>query len=154
MIRTKRLDLYPMSDEQMRRLIDGETVPELKEAYTQMLNDCLCHPGQREWYAIWSIERNDGSKAPVGTLAFRGLDESGVLEIGYGINGEYEGQGYMTEAVSAVVPWAAAQNGVRRIEAETEESNAASKRVLEKAGFVPTGRMGDEGPRYVWMADR
>ena len=60
----------------------------------------------------------------------------------------------MTEAVSAVVPWAAAQNGVRRIEAETEESNAASKRVLEKAGFVPTGRMGDEGPRYVWLADR
>ena len=32
--------------------------------------------------------------------------------------------------------------------AETEKSNIASQKVLKKAGFVPTGEIGDEGPRY------
>lgn len=58
----------------------------------------------------------------------------------------------MTEAVSEIVKWAAAQDGVTRIEAEAEENNAASKRVLRKAGFVPNGKTGDEGPRFVWKA--
>ena len=152
MIRTKRLNIYPASNEQMESLISSQTIPELKEAYQEMLDGCLSHPDQLEWYAAWNVELNDESKAVVGNLSFKGLGADGVLEIGYGMNSEYEGQGLMTEAVSAVVRWAAAQEGVRLIEAETEESNIASKRVLEKAGFIPNGKMGDEGPRYVWTA--
>ncbi len=34
--------------------------------------------------------------------------------------------------------------------AETEPGNIASQRVLEKAGFIPTGTNGEEGPRFVW----
>ena len=45
--------------------------------------------------------------------------------------------------------WAAGQPGVTRIEAETEMENLASQRVLEKCGFVATGNIGAEGPRYV-----
>ena len=151
-IRTKRLNIYPASNEQMESLILSQTIPELKEAYQEMLDGCLKHPEQREWYAIWNLELNDESETVVGNLSFKGLGADGILEIGYGMNSEYEGQGLMTEAVSAVVRWAAAQKGVKLIEAETEESNAASKRVLEKAGFVPNGKTGDEGPRYVWTA--
>ena len=150
MIKTKRLNIYPASDEQMERLIARQTIPELKDAYQQMLDGCIAHPDKREWYAVWNIELNDDSKAPVGNLSFKGLEEDGILEIGYGTNSEYEGQGYMTEAVSAVVEWASVQNGVKLIEAETEEDNFASKRVLQKSGFVPCGKMGEEGPRYVW----
>ena len=150
MIQTERLHIYPATDEQMRRLIAAQAVPELKEAYSQMLAGCLAHPDRREWYAVWNIERADDSRTVVGYLSFTGLEDDGVLEIGYGTNEGYEGQGYMTEAVAAVVRWAAAHDGVRRIEAETEESNAASRRVLEKTGFVPTGAMGEEGPRYVF----
>lgn len=151
-IRTKRLNIYPASNEQMESLILSQTIPELKEAYQEMLDGCLKHPEQREWYAIWNLELNDESETVVGNLSFKGLGADGILEIGYGMNSEYEGQDLMTEAVSAVVRWAAAQKGVKLIEAETEESNAASKRVLEKAGFVPNGKTGDEGPRYVWTA--
>ena len=152
MIRTKRLYIYPASNEQMERLISSQTIPELKEAYQEMLDGCLKHPDQREWYAVWNVELNDESKAVVGNLSFKGLDTDGILEIGYGMNSEYEGQGLMTEAVSAVVRWAAAREGVKLIEAETEETNIASKPVLEKAGFIPNGKTGDEGPRYVWIA--
>ena len=136
----------------MESLISSQTIPELKEAYQEMLDGCLKHPDQREWYAVWNAELNDESKAVAGNLSFKGLDADGILEIGYGMNSEYEGHGLMTEAVSAVVRWAAAQEGVKLIEAETEESNTASKRVLEKAGFIPNGKTGNEGPRYVWTA--
>lgn len=149
-IKTQRLNIYPASVGQMERLTENAASPELKEAYKEMLDGCLAHPDQWMWYAAWSIELNDGSKTVVGDLCFKGIDENGTVEIGYGMNAEYEGRGFMTEAVKAVVGWASAQKGVCRIEAEVEEDNAASKRVLEKAGFVPNGKTGEEGPRYVW----
>ena len=149
-IKTQRLNIYPASVGQMERLTESAASTELKEAYREMLDGCLAHPDQWMWYAAWNIELNDGSKTVVGDLCFKGIDENGTVEIGYGMNAEYEGRGFMTEAVKAVVGWASAQKGVRRIEAEVEEDNAASKRVLEKAGFVPNGKTGEEGPRYVW----
>lgn len=150
MLKTKRLNLYPASDAQMERLIEEQTIPELRAAYQEMLDGCLRHPEQWAWYAVWMMEKNDGGGETVGTLSFKGLGADGVLEIGYGVNPDYEGQGYTTEAVSAVVSWAAAQEGVNRIEAETEESNTASQRVLEKTGFRPNGVLGEEGLRFVW----
>ena len=69
-------------------------------------------------------------------MSFKGIKTDGIVEIGYGINSEFEGQGLMTEAVTAVVKWASIQKGVKQIEAETDENNIASKRVLEKSGFV------------------
>ena len=104
-------------------MIDEETMPELKVAYQKMLDGCLAHP--------------------------KGIDD-GLVEIGYGIYPEYEGQGFMTEAVTAVVKWAANQPCVNRIEAEAEEDNFASIRVLKKAGFIPTGKIGKKGTRFVF----
>lgn len=63
---------------------------------------------------------------------------------------EFEGQGLTTEAVVAMCQWAIKQEGVNCIEAETDPDNRASQRVLEKAGFLPNGVIGEEGPRFVW----
>ena len=112
-----------------------------------MLDGCLAHPEQWEWYAIWLIELRDGTR--VGDLCFKGLREGGVAEIGYGILDEHQGHGYATEAVKAVLTWAFAQPGITAIEAETDPGNIASQRVLAKCGFVPNGVMGEEGPRFV-----
>jgi ribosomal-protein-alanine N-acetyltransferase len=38
---------------------------------------------------------------------------------------------------------------VAAVEAETEPANAASQAVLRKVGFVPTGTVGKEGPRFI-----
>ena len=151
MIKTKRLNIFPLSDEEMQERIDRETSAELKAAYAEMLAGCRKNPGQRIWHALWVLQFNDGSGASVGTLSFKGLNDQGMVEIGYGMNPEYQGKGLMTEAVSAVVRWAAAQPGVLTIEAETAPDNIASQRVLAKAGFVPSGVTGTEGPRYVWQ---
>ena len=56
---------------------------------------------------------------------------------------------HRSEAVRAAVDWALRRPGVDAVEAEAEAGNAASQRVLEKCGFVPAGRMGAEGPRFV-----
>ena len=50
---------------------------------------------------------------------------------------------------SAIADWALEQPGVKCIAAETEVENIASQKVLTKAGFIPTGEVGAEGPLYV-----
>lgn len=141
--------IYPASDSQMRELIENEPDSEMRQAYAEMLDGCINHPDKRCWYAVWFMEKKDGGK-PIGDLCFKGLSEDGAVEIGYGTYAGFEGRGYMTEAVKALVKWASAQPGVRRIEAETDPGNRASQRVLEKSGFVPNGKTGREGPRFVW----
>lgn len=130
----------------MEAFIAAETDTELKAAYMEMLDGCLRYPDQWEWYAMWMIELQDGTH--IGDLCFKGLDANGVAEIGYGILEEYQGQGYATKAVKAVVIWALKQPAVTRVEAETEPDNRASQRVLEKCGFLPSGILGEEGPRF------
>ena len=144
---TERLIIYTSSREEMEKTIDDETDDILKMAYQEMLQGSLNHPDQWEWYAIWMIEHKDGTH--VGELSFKGFNADGSVEIGYGILEEYQGCGYATEAVEAVVRWALKQPGVTRVEAETEPNNRASQRVLEKCGFLPSGVIGDEGPRFV-----
>ena len=148
-VKTERLTIYSLSDFEMEELIDNEINTDMKQAYSEMLGGCKQNPEQRSWYAVWNIQLNDGTDRSVGDLSFKGMDSYGVVEIGYGIKKEYEGQGYMTEAVTVMSRWASEQTGVNHVEAETDPDNMASQRVLEKAGFRLNGKMGAEGPRYV-----
>ena len=152
MIETERLRIYVASRCTMEHVIDATADADLKTAYQEMLDGCLAHPEQWEWYGIWMIELSDGTR--VGDLCFKGLRDDGVAEIGYGILDEHQGHGYATEAVKAALTWAFAQPGVTAIEAETDSGNAASQRVLAKCGFVPNGVMGEEGPRFVLTRQR
>lgn len=146
MIETKRLKIYAASKEQMEAFIAAQTVDVLKEAYTEMLNGCLAHPDKWEWYAIWMIELKDGTH--IGELCFKGIDKSGSTEIGYGIDENYQGYGYATEAVTAITSWALKQNKINCVTAEVDKDNTASIKVLEKSGFELTGKMGEEGSIY------
>lgn len=145
-IETKRLSIYPAAREQMEALIASESGAALRAAYTEMLEGCLEHPDQWQWYAMWMIELRD--RTHIGDLCFKGLGADGAVEIGYGILEGYQGQGYASEAVDAAVVWALKQAAVTRVEAETEPENRASRRVLEKCGFRPSGTFGEEGPRF------
>jgi len=152
-VKTERLNIYPLSDSEMENLIIVELDAETKREYSEMLDGCKQNPEQRIWHAVWNMQLNDETSRSVGDLSFKGLDSNGVVEIGYGIKKEYEGKGYMTEAVTAMVGWAIEQIGVNNIEAETDPDNKASQRVLEKTGFHLNGIMGEEGPRYIFKKD-
>ena len=146
MIRTERLCIYAASREQMEAIIASEQDEELKKAYTEMLDGCLRCPDQWDWYAVWMIEKMDGTH--IGDLCFKGLGENGVTEIGYGVLGDYQGQGYAAEAVQAAFRWAFGYAEVKSLEAEADAGNSASQRVLQKCGFRPNGTTGEEGPRF------
>ena len=147
MIETNRLIIYAASEKQMEAFIAAQSADALKAAYTEMLDGCLAHPEQWEWYAIWMMELKDGTH--IGELCFKGITEEGTAEIGYGIKEDYQGCGYATEAVSALTDWALKQPGTTCVMAETEESNIASQKVLKNAGFIPIGKNGEEGPLYI-----
>lgn len=145
-IETERLAIRTMSENEMHSLIEKQTDKELIKAYREMLQESLDHRDAWAWYATWAIEKKDGTY--IGDLCFKGLNDDGSVEIGYGITEENQGKGYATEAVEAVIVWALDQPGVRQVEAETEQDNKKSQRVLEKCGFSPLGIMGGEGPRF------
>lgn len=146
MIETKNLKIYAASQDEMEKFIESQTNDILKTAYTEMLNGCIENPEQWEWYAIWMIELKDGTH--IGEMCFKGIDSDGIVEIGYGIMEQYQEHGYATEAVKAISNLAFQEPKISSIEAEIDSKNIASKKVLEKCGFVFTGKNGKEGPRY------
>lgn len=147
-IKTKRLLLTPMTDDELSVLIEKEDEPHLKAAYTEMLVGSTDHPEDRLFYTAWKIAKKEAPDESIGNFSFMGTPVRGQIEIGYGIDEPYRGNGYMTEAVKRIVEWAFEQPGVYSVAAECEEDNAASRRVLEKSGFEPDG-MGEEGPRFL-----
>lgn len=60
-------------------------------------------------------------------------------QIGYVLSRSFWGRGYMTEAVTALVGWALAQEGIHRVWACCDIENRASARVLEKSGMRREG---------------
>ena len=133
MIRTERLTIYSASQEQMEAMIASEQNEELKKAYTEMLEGCLRHPDQWDWYAMWMIEKTDGTH--IGDLCFKGLREDGIAEIGYGILEAYQGQGYATEAAIAVLDFMFNEVEITDIRTSAAEINPGSWKLMEKLGF-------------------
>jgi hypothetical protein len=62
-----------------------------------------------------------------------------MIELRYGVHGDYWGKGIAGEAARAVMQWAASERRVKRFIAETEKTNARSGKVLEKMGFRQSG---------------
>ncbi len=65
-------------------------------------------------------------------------------EIGYWARVSRWGQGFVTEAVSALAEYAFAHVGAVRVEIVTDEANAASRRVAERCGFTLEGTLRHE----------
>ncbi|CAB4326305.1 MULTISPECIES: GNAT family protein [unclassified Brucella] len=67
----------------------------------------------------------------------RGVGQNGV--VGYWSGAPFAGKGYMTEALSLVIPFAFDQLRLHRLEAACIPHNVRSIRLLEKAGFQREG---------------
>lgn len=144
-----------MTLEELQALVDQykDTVPELSQAYSEMLHNCQQQPEQFLWYTSWKFCKKENN-AVIGYAGFKGLQSRGFVEIGYGVEEKYEGNGYATEGVKGLCDWAFSTNQVVSIEAETEPDNIASQKVLQKNGFTATGKQGEEGPRFILKKKR
>lgn len=81
------------------------------------------------------------SEALVGGITLSNVrrGSSQTCALGYWIGKPYAGQGRMTEAVYALLPFAYRVLRLHRVEAACMPNNFASMRVLEKNGFVREG---------------
>ncbi len=71
-------------------------------------------------------------------------------EVGYWCRASKQGQGFITEAVQALVAMAFEQLGMKRLGLVTDEENEASRQVAERCGFalealVKRDRRGEDG---------
>ncbi|WP_105615212.1 GNAT family N-acetyltransferase [Vallitalea okinawensis] len=88
-----------------------------------------------EWYTYWLIINKFDYKA-LGLVGFKGIDDTGKVEIGYGITPKYEGRGYMSEAVETLIKWAFSNEKCTAITAtRVLKANIGSRKVLKKNGF-------------------
>jgi ribosomal-protein-alanine N-acetyltransferase len=65
--------------------------------------------------------------------------EDGTARLGYRVAQHVAGRGVATATVRELCRLAAARHGLRTLRAATARENAASQKVLAKAGFVPAG---------------
>lgn len=87
------------------------------------------------WYTNWEIVLQE-SITSIGGIGFGGYpDGEGKTITGYYIDKQQWGQGYATEALGALVAWAACCPDLKTIIGETFPDHPASIRVLEKNGF-------------------
>jgi ribosomal-protein-alanine N-acetyltransferase len=65
--------------------------------------------------------------------------EDGTAVLGYRVAQHVAGRGVATATVRELCRLAVSRHGLRTLQAATSHGNAASQRVLTKAGFVPVG---------------
>ncbi|MGI5348213.1 GNAT family N-acetyltransferase [Streptomyces sp. CA-250714] len=65
--------------------------------------------------------------------------EDGTARLGYRVAEQVTGRGVATATVRELCRIATARHGLRTLRAATSHDNAASRKVLAKAGFVPVG---------------
>lgn len=147
MIKTERLTLRPYSEQDVEMLMDIFTAPEvartfmvpemesrscLKELVKRLISFSQLEDDKHLEYGIYL-----GGQM-IGFVNDCGVDGD-EIEIGYVIHPRYQGHGYATEAVRAVIG-ELREMGFRKIVAGYFSENTASFRVMEKCGMQQLDR--------------
>lgn len=155
MIETERLILKPLTYDQLVKYIKSDhslevelklqktsrkISPELYEALEQTILPNVSDKTKNFLFnTLWTAISKSENKM-IGDLCIIGEpNTNGEIEIGYGTYDEFQGKGFMTEMVSGIIEWTKTQNNVAAILAETDKSNIASFKVLEKNNFIKIG---------------
>lgn len=149
---TERLRLRPLTEADADPLAEVYSHP-LVEAWIgphsrQRVADEIAYQraGQAErGWSVWAVERRADGRF-LGDCGLQPLEHKGPeVELGYDLHPDVWGQGLATEAATAVVGAALGPLGLGRVVAVVKPANAASRRVLEKAGLRERGRRGAYG---------
>jgi RimJ/RimL family protein N-acetyltransferase len=129
------------ADPDVMRFINGGRPTPREEIENELLPHFLGYYQRFAGYGFWAaIEKSTGQF--VGWFHFRPAADADPdeIELGYRLRKSAWGKGYKTEGSRALIEKGFADLGVRRVTASTMVVNAASRRVMEKAGlkFVRT----------------
>jgi RimJ/RimL family protein N-acetyltransferase len=151
---TARLSIRMMRVQHTQRLVEyrnhrevvrhqGWEVPFTIEMGEQLIAEQahLEGPIDESWVQLAvELRSEERGSETIGDIAVRIHDNGRQATIGYTIAADAQGNGYATEAATAVVDALFEDADVHRIVASTDPENIASRRVLEKIGFRFEGR--------------
>jgi RimJ/RimL family protein N-acetyltransferase len=89
-------------------------------------------------FAMFSVE-SLGDGEMIGSAGLQHLDGGPEIEVGYRFLKQHWGRGYATESALASLAFGFDELGLDRVVAVALETNAASRRVLEKCGLQEIG---------------
>jgi RimJ/RimL family protein N-acetyltransferase len=150
-LESARLDYRPLApadleafhalviDAHVRRyLLDGQAMSREWSAQQITASQSLF---ATEAVGLWLVFARTAPSAPIGFCGFIRFDETGPRpQLLYALLEPHTGQGYATEIARALVAYVEQHCGHRTIVSAVDAPNAASRRVLEKAGFQETGQ--------------
>ena len=93
------------------------------------------------------------SREIIGSTSFHGVpDESGMMEIGIGIEEKFWGNGYAKESLLGMWLWVCTQPGVSILRYTVSPTNIASVKIIQGFGFSHIGQQIDEedGPEDIY----
>lgn len=142
-----------------RFMLDDEPITTAEQA-TAIVDFYVDTPGTT--FNRWVLVRAaDGE--PLGTCGYhRWSRQHRKAEVGYDLSPAWHGQGYMHEALEAVLRHGVDQLGLHRVEALVAVANAPSVKLLQRLGFAREGLLRDScfsGGRFhddllfAWLSD-
>lgn len=148
-IETPRLVLFPYTERNLALFNEDLAAFELKydvvyrgEELDYLLagflvklqQEITSDPDHYLFFTEYLIVRKEDSHV-IGSIDFKYVPKDGVTEVGYGLNPAYWGNGYMTEALTALLEWGK-EHGVVKVLADTLPDNLKSQAVLKRCGFT------------------
>ena len=128
----KRAIFKLRSSKEINKLITRETPKNLNDA-DAFIQTCL-NEFEYENRIFWAIEK---SNQLIGTIVFHNINkENSYAEIGYELNPDFQNEGFMNEAMEAVLDFGKTTLKLKTIEAFTHQNNNASITLLEKHQFI------------------
>lgn len=142
---TERLNIRPFAmadakalhafwaDPDVRRYLwDGKvlSMATVRDIIRQSIDDFA-----REGYGFFSLDLKETAPVAVGFCGFRRFEDGEQIELLYGILPEHWGEGFVTEAATAVLRHGFETAGIDRIVAATDTPNQRSVKVLQRLGM-------------------
>ncbi len=161
-IETERLVLFPYTAENLKLFNDdlpafeetygvtyhGEELDHLLRGFLKKLEQEIADdPGHYLFFTEFLLVLKENGHV-IGSIDYKYVPKDGMTEVGYGLNPNYEGHGYMTEALTAFLAFGKAQ-GIQKVLADTLPDNIRSQNVLKRCGF----RFLKEDGNLWWEAD-
>lgn len=125
-------------------LIDPVYLTELEDAIENFwIPMTAANPDRYQWYTNWEIVLKK-ERLAIGGIGFIGYpDETGQTETGFMLDKNFHCRGYAKEALIGISNWAFTHDDVKSIIARTAEDNLPSRKLLERAGFLPVKQEAD-----------
>lgn len=119
------------TDAEVRRYVGGQGWP-VEKARSRFREQYLDRP--TETYGLWATVFKEEGKY-IGCCGLRAPGNGMGASLGYYLARRYWRQGLASEASRALIDIAFTRLGLECVEADAEEGNTASERILHKCGF-------------------